>query len=466
MSRSSLLVPLIVGCAQFMQMLDATIITTALPAMAESLGSDPVRLNLAITTYLLSLAIFIPVSGWAADRFGARTVFASAIALFTLSSALCGAAHSLPELVAARILQGAGGALMVPVGRLLVLKTVPKSDLVQAMNTLSMPAMLGPVLGPPVGGLIVTYYSWRWIFYMNLPMGLIGIALVLWFIPNIREEVRRPLDWPGFLLAALAMAGCVFGFESIGRGLLPGWAVLSLLLAGAFGAVLLVRHSRRAAAPLVDLALLRLPTFSAGTVGGGLFRMTIGASPFLLALLLQVVFGLSALASGLITFTSALAAFIMRMTVHRLLHAFGFRRVLLVNGVVTVLFLCSYALFEPATPHFVIIAVLVTGGFFRSIHFSSLASLSFADVPKPAMSRANSFLQMSQQLAQSLGVGIAALTLHLSLAWNGRTQLAQTDVATAFVIVALISLPQLFYYWRLPHTAGSELSGRSAPAEA
>src|SRR6185312_4569135 len=208
MSRSSLLVPLIVGCAQFMQMLDATIITTALPAMAQSLGSDPVRLNSAITTYLLSLAIFIPVSGWAADRFGARTVFASAIALFTLSSLMCGGAQSLPELVAARILQGAGGALMVPVGRLLVLKTVPKSDLVQAMNTLSMPAMLGPVLGPPVGGLIVTYGSWRWIFLMNLPMGILGIALVLWFIPNIREEAQRPLDWPGFLLAALAMAGC------------------------------------------------------------------------------------------------------------------------------------------------------------------------------------------------------------------------------------------------------------------
>jgi EmrB/QacA subfamily drug resistance transporter len=465
MPRSPLLVPLIVGCAQFMQMLDATIITTALPAMADSLGSDPIRLNLAITTYLLSLAIFIPASGWAADRFGARTVFASAIALFTVSSVLCGAAQSLPELVAARILQGAGAALMVPVGRLLVLKTVAKSDLVQAMNTLSMPAMLGPVLGPPVGGLIVTYASWRWIFLMNLPMGLIGIALVLAFIPNIREEARRPLDWPGFLLAALAMAGCVFGFESIGRGLLPDWAVLGLLLAGGLGTLLLIRHSRRASAPLVDLGLLRLPTFAAGTIGGGLFRMTIGASPFLLALLLQIVFGLSPLASGLITFTSALAAFVMRMTVHHLLRAFGFRRVLLVNGVVTVLFLCSYALFQSSTPHAVIIAVLISGGFFRSVHFSSLASLSFADVPKPAMSRANSFLQMSQQLAQSLGVGLAALTLHVSLAWNGRAQLAQSDVATAFIIVAAISLLQLLFYWRLPHTAGSELSGRSAPVE-
>ena len=215
------LAPMIVGCALFMEMLDSTVISTALPVMAKSLGEDPIKLNLAITSYLLSLAVFIPISGWMADRFGARTVFRAAIVIFTIGSILCGVSQSLPQLVAARIAQGFGGAMMVPVGRLIVLKTVAKSELVTAMSYLTVPAVLGPVVGPPIGGFIVTYYSWRWIFFINVPIGAIGITLITWYIPNIREDAVVPLDWRGFLLTGLGLAGLVFGFESIGRGVLP-----------------------------------------------------------------------------------------------------------------------------------------------------------------------------------------------------------------------------------------------------
>src|SRR5262250_1327551 len=219
-------IPLIVGCSLFMQTLDSTVIAVALPAIARSMHEDPIRLNLAITSYLLSLAVFIPISGWMADRFGARTVFRTAIVIFTTGSVLCGLSQSLPELVAARVLQGFGGAMMVPVGRLIVLKTVAKSELVTAMSYLTVPAVLGPVVGPPVGGFIVTYYSWRWIFFINVPIGAIGITLVSWYIPNIREEYVFPFDLRGFLLTGFGLAGLVSGFESIGRGVIPASIIM------------------------------------------------------------------------------------------------------------------------------------------------------------------------------------------------------------------------------------------------
>src|SRR5271170_3360873 len=259
MTAMEFLAPMIVGCALFMEMLDSTVISTALPAMAKSLGEDPIKLNLAITSYLLSLAVFIPISGWMADRFGARTIFRNAIIIFTFGSVLCGCSHSLPQLVASRILQGFGGAMMVPVGRLIVLKTIPKSELVTAMSYLTVPAVLGPVVGPPVGGFIVTYYSWRWIFFINVPIGMIGITLVMWYIPNIKEDVTFPLDFRGFLLTGLGLAGLVFGFESIGRGIIPPAAVAALLCGGALCIFLYWVHAQRHPNPIIDLALIKIP---------------------------------------------------------------------------------------------------------------------------------------------------------------------------------------------------------------
>jgi len=459
------LAPMIVGCALFMEMLDATVISTALPAMAKSLGEDPIKLNLAITSYLLSLAVFIPISGWMADRFGARTVFRTAIVIFTTGSVFCGLSQSLPELVAARILQGFGGAMMVPVGRLIVLKTVARADLVTAMSYLTVPAVLGPVVGPPVGGFIVTYYSWRWIFFINVPIGLIGITLVTLYIPNIREDEVFPLDLRGFLLTGLGLAGLISGFESIGRGVIPASMIMCVMAAGGVCMALYILHAQRIDYPIVDLGLMKIPTFSAATLGGGLFRMGIGALPFLLVMLLQVVFGLSPFASGLLTFTSAAGALFMKATATPIIRRLGFRTVLIANGVLSAFIMMSYALFRPTTPHFVIVLALLSGGFFRSLQFTALGTLAYADVPNALMSGASTLSSMAQQLFLSLGVALGAILLHLSLGARSASHLATHDFTPAFVVMGVLALMSSVLFIPLEYHAGDEVSGHQRGVE-
>jgi EmrB/QacA subfamily drug resistance transporter len=459
------IVPMIVACALFMQNLDSTVIATALPAIARSLQEDPLRLNLAITSYLLSLAIFIPLSGWMADRYGARRVFCSAIAVFTLGSAGCGLAHNLPELIAARIVHGMGGAMMVPVGRLVLLRTVPKSELVRALAFLSLPALLGPVMGPPLGGFIVTYSTWRWIFYINLPVGILGIALGWLYISKAAEQAPGPLDVRGFVLAGLGLAGLTFGMEAVGRGALPVTVVGGLIVGGAICAALYLLHARNASYPIIDLALLRIPTFFASIVGGSLFRIGVGALPFLLPMMLQVGFGLNALGSGLITFASAAGAMTMRLSATPVIRRFGFRRVLIGNSVVASLFLFGYAWFSPSTPHSMIFMALLIGGFFRSLQFTSVNTIAYADVTPALMSRATSFASMMQQLSVSFGVGIAALMLHITLTLRGGHPLAAADFPYTFAAVGLISISSVFLFIPLAPEAGAEVSGhRGAPA--
>ncbi len=453
------MVPLIVGCALFMQTLDSTVIATALPMIARSMHEDPIKLNLAITSYLLSLAVFIPLSGWVADRFGSRTVFRAAIVIFTIGSVFCGLSRSLPELVAARILQGFGGAMLMPVGRLLVLRSVPKSGLVQAMSYLTVPAVLGPVVGPPVGGFIVTYYSWRWIFFINVPIGLLGVLLVTRFIQNIREEDVSPLDLRGFVLTGLGLAGVVFGFEALGRGVLPVSIVMTVMAGGGLCMGLYLLHARRTSYPIVDLGLMRIPTFAAATAGGGFFRMGIGALPFLLAMLLQLVFGLSPFASGLLTFASAAGALTMKITAPPIIRRFGFRSVLIGNGAISAFIMMSYALFRPSTPHFMIILALLAGGFFRSLQFTALGTLAYADVPMASMSNASSLASMAQQLFLSLGVGFAALLLHLSLGGRAVGTLSAHDFTAAFVVTGVLALLSALLFVPLERYAGAEVSG-------
>jgi EmrB/QacA subfamily drug resistance transporter len=454
------IVPLIVACALFMENLDSTVIATALPAIAKSLHEDPLRLNVAITSYLLSLAIFIPLSGWMADRFGGRTVLRAAILVFTMGSVCCGFANSLPEFVAARIFQGVGGAMMVPVGRFVMLRSVAKSDLVRAMSYLAVPALIGPVIGPPLGGFIVTYQSWRWIFFINVPIGLLGILLVTLFIDNLREEAVRPLDLPGFLLTGVGLAGLVFGFENVGRGALSGSLVLALLMVGVLCIAVYVWHARHTAFPIVDLSLLRIPTFGAAQFGGSLFRIGVGALPFLLPMLFQLGFGLTPFGSGLLTFASAAGAMMMKMSASTIIRSFGFRQVLVGNAVISSAFLMSFALFRPTTPHLVILAVLLASGFFRSLEFTSVNTLSYADVPPALMSRATSFASMVQQLSMSIGVGIGALILHVTLVLRGGMTLSSSDFIPAFLIVGIISFSSVVQFLRLPPEAGVELSGR------
>jgi len=466
--RPRYLVPMIVACALFMENMDATVIATALPTIARGFGESPLKLNLAITCYLLSLGIFLPLSGWLADRFGARTVFSSAIVVFTFGSIACSSVESLPQMVLARILQGMGGAMMVPVGRLVVLRTIPKSELVSAMAYLTVPALMGPVIGPPLGGFIVTYFSWRWIFLINIPIGVLGLLLSLRFVPNVREPREEPLDGLGFAISSIGLAGTMFGFENVGRGILSNEAVTGLIAAGIVFLGLYAWHSQRTAAPILDVALLGIRTFRASVLGGFVFRIGIGALPFLTPLMLQLGFGLSPFASGMITFAGAAGAMTMKLTAAPILRALGFRTVLLLNTVVCAVSISGYGFFRPSTPHALIIGILLVGGFFRSLQFTSLNTLAYADIAAGLMSRATTLSSVGQQLSLSFGVGLGALLLHLTLAIRGREELGASDFSPAYFAIAGISLLSLFFFARLPRDAGAEISGRreAAPAEA
>ena len=457
-----ILVPLIIGCSFFMQTLDSMVIATALPMMARSLHEDPIRLNLAITSYLLSLAMFVPISGWIADRFGARSVFRSAIVWFTIGSALCGLSQSLPELVVARILQGFGGAMMMPVGRLIILKTTRKADYVQVMSYMTVPAMLGPIVGPPLGGFIVTYYSWRWIFFINLPICVIGIVLVTLFVPNVREQGARRLDLIGFVLTGIGLAGVVFGLESLGRGVLPTTVVVGMMITGTVCSVLYILHARRISYPILDLNLFRIRTFAAASItAGGLYRIGLGGLSFLMALMLQLGLGMSPFAAGLFILASAAGSITMRFTINRIIRRFGFRSVMVVNGVICALSVAACALFTRSTPHAVILLVMFEGGFFQSLQFTSLNALAYADIPSAAMSSASSLASMSQQLFNGLGVIVAAQVLHITLALHGRTVLTRPDISPAFLIAGTLALLSALWFLPLEHHAGAEVSGHA-----
>ncbi len=456
-------VTLIVAVALFMETMDSTVIATSLPAIAADLGEDPIALKLALTSYLLSLAVFIPVSGWMADRYGARTIFRAAIVVFTLGSALCGFAQSLPDFVLFRIVQGMGGAMMVPVGRLVILRSVPKAELISALAWLTIPALMGPVLGPPLGGFITTVFSWRWIFWINIPIGILGVILATRYIANLREEAVPPLDIKGFFLSGIGLAGVAFGFTTIGQGLFPPAVVLGLLAIGIVGCFLYVRHAKRAAAPLLDLNLLKIDTFFASVVGGFLFRIGIGAVPFLLPLLFQLGFGLTALQSGLLTFATAVGAVAMKTTAAPILRRFGFKRVLVWNAVVAAGFTAAAALFTSATPHVVILAVLLVGGFFKSLQFTAVNSIAYADIDEKSMSKATSFAGVAQPLSMSAGVATGALVLEVERIGRATHEVLASDFPAAFILVALVAASSALIFARLPKEAGSNLATRARP---
>ncbi len=454
------LLPIIIGSAMFMATLTATVISNALPSMARDFGESPLTLNMAITVYLLTNACFLPVSGWAADRFGARTVFVSAMVLYVFSSVLCGFSQELWHLVGARALQGVAGAMMMPVGRLVLLKSVAKSDLVRAMSYLTMPSMLGPVIGPPIGGFIVTHWHWSWIFFINVPVGMVAIALVMTFIPNIKEETKTALDWKGCVLTGLGLAGLIFGFENIGRGFIPGWMVAALLLSGAAAMITYIWHEKHSKHPMLDLSLFKITSFQTSLVGGMFPRLMIGATPFLLALLLQVGFGMTAFAAGMLTFASAAGALLMKITAQPIIRTFGFKAVLIGNAFIVAGTFMAYAFFTEATPHALMIFILLTGGFFRSLGFTALQSLTFADISQERMSRASVMMSMSQPLAQSIGIGAAAMMVHVFSVMNGDGETIQAhSIAPAFLILGAISLIALFWYIPLPKDIAQEVSG-------
>lgn len=456
------LVPLIIAAALFMENLDSTVLSTSLPAIAVDIGSDPISLKLALTSYLLSLAIFIPASGWMADRFGARLIFRLAIAVFMLGSILSGLSQTIEQIVMSRIVQGVGGAMMVPVGRLVLLRTVPKSEMVGSLAWLTIPALIGPVMGPPLGGFITTYFHWRWIFWINIPIGVIGLILATLYIPDIKGEKNVKFDSVGFVLSGLGLATVVTAATAIGLDVLPITATLAILAGGILMLVAYVIHARHTKAPILDLKLLRIPTFRASVIGGSMFRIGVGAQPFLLPLLFQVGFGLTAFQSGMLTFVSALGAMTMKASAAPILRWFGFKTVMLVNAFISSAFVFAPAWFTFDTPHGVILTLLLLGGFFRSLQFTAVNALGYSDIDQRRMSHATSFISVMQQVSLSVGVSIGALTLEGAMTARGGTTLAPEDFTWAFIVVAAVSAMAFIAFLRLPENAGAEVSGHKS----
>lgn len=452
---------LLVAGAFFMEFLDGTVIATALPDMARDFGVTAVELNIGISAYLITLAVLIPASGWIADRFGARAIFTLALAIFTLASVFCGLSTEVHIFVAMRILQGVGGALMVPVGRLAVLRTTPKHQLIKAIATLTWPALVAPIIGPPLGGFITRYASWHWIFFINVPLGLAAIILSLRIIPDIRETERRSFDLSGFITTSVAMVSLVTAMERLGDRQPQIWPTLALAALG-FGCLLYsIRHFRRAAAPMVRLDALQVPTFRVTMYGGSLFRASISAVPFLLPLLFQVGFGMDPFHSGLLVLAVFVGILTIKPATTPLIRWLGFRRLLLINGALNVCSLLACALLTPQTPVWAIMLILYLGGVFRSIQFTGVSTLAFADVPAAQMSDANTLFSTASQLAVGLGITLGAIGIRLGEQvgdWLHLTELPGISFRLSFVFIALICLVGMIDSLHLAKTAGSSVS--------
>lgn len=462
--RLSPFVPLIIGSALLMQGIDGTAITVALPSMAKALGTSVLAMNIAISAYLLSIAIFIPASAWAADRFGARTTFCYAIAIFVASSLLCGLSRSLPELVVARVIQGLGGALMIPVGRLVLLRSVPRSDYVRAISLFTVPALIGPVMGAPLGGLIVEIASWHWIFFINIPLGLIGIAATLRHVPEVHGTEPERFDLRGFLCVAAGLSCITVALAGIGHGL-SGATVLALSAASVAAFLLYRFHAQRTAGPVIDLHLMKTRSFRIVVQYGTLWRAAMAGLPILIALLLQLGFGLGPLATGMIVFTSAAGALLMKASAGAILNRFGFRQVMTANALLTAGFAAMYGLFDRNTSHILLIAALFAGGYFRSLQYTSLGTLAFADLPDHALGRASAFASMSQEMAQSIGTSLAILLIQGAMILFGTSHPGQHEIQFAFFAMGAIGCLSALGFRTLDEEDGAAIRVPAAASE-
>lgn len=455
------LIALIVAGAFFMEILDATIIAPAIPEIAASFGTTAVAVSTGISSYLITVAIFIPASAWLSDRFGARNVFACAIALFTVASVLCGYSQNLEQFAAARILQGIGGAMMSPVGRIEVLRRTDKAQLLRTIAFLTWPGLSAFVVGPPLGGLLTTYLSWRWIFFINVPIGLIGIALVLTFFHKASDAPRRRFDGIGFVLNGGALASLIYGIETISRNEPLILTAIFLTLGLTLG-YLAIRHAKRTPSPLLTLIPFKTPSFAVGTLwGGGFFRLAASGTAFVLPVMFQVGFGMSAFAAGLLVSSYLAGDLGIKVVANRIVRAFGFRNVLIGGSLVVAAVSSPLLLIGPETPLWITVIILVLVGASRSVQFTALNSLIFADLPPDQVSSASALNSMSHQVSSGIGVGLAAVVLAMSSQFRGGggAVLTMTDFRIALGFAIALALMALLSYRSMSHDTGSHVTG-------
>ena len=454
--NSSRIAATVVAVAFFMEGLDSSIISTSLPQMATSFGVSPPQMSAAITSYLVSLAIFIPISGWVADRFGARKVFCAAIVSFTVGSVLCGLSNSLWALVISRIVQGFGGAMMTPVGRLILTRIFPKNELMRAMSYFMLPGTLGPAVGPLVGGFITTYFSWHWNFFINVPLGCIGIAFAIRFIPDIRMPPPAAFDVAGFIIIAAGLGTAQIAVENLGRHTLsPTTEVILIAVAGML-LIAYVGYAMRRPHPVLDLRMFRSRTFSIAVLAGSTIRAGQATVPFLLPLLLQVGFGLDPLHSGFLTFFNTAGKMSMRAWVSTLLRKFGFRAVFLAGVGVSSTLVAGIALFDATTPHILIGLYLFCFGVLRSAQMIGMGALAYSEVPQEQMSKATSIFALAQRFSQSIGVGVSASLL---AALSNGGAITVTDFRIVFIAIGLLIASSAIGLQRLKPSDGWQVSG-------
>jgi EmrB/QacA subfamily drug resistance transporter len=456
------LLPWLVAMAFFMESLDTTILNTAVPAIAQALGVVPLSMKSVLASYTLSLAVFIPVSGWAADRFGTRRVFASAIGIFTLGSLLCGLCSNIHLLVCCRILQGCGGAMMVPVGRLTLVRTFPKSELIRTMTFVTIPALVGPMLGPFLGGLIVGYFPWRVIFFVNIPIGLLGLYMVYRHLPNFREENTPPLDFIGMVLfgsgiSLLSYVLEVFGEHTLSSREVFGLLGLAILLISSYG-----WHAVHTEHPLLRLALIRIRTFRAAVVGGFVTRIGIGGLPFLFPLLYQIGLGFTPIQSGLLMMPQAVAAMFLKLTVRKILTRFGYRFILISNTVLLGLFILLFATIGANTPVWLVVFQLFLYGFFASLQYSSMNTLVYADVTEEEASGASTIASTLQQMSISFGVASASLVTAFFIPdrFNSDAKEMIHGIHHAFLVLGGMTILSSLVFWELKTGDGSSVAGK------
>ncbi len=443
------LLVLLVSIGFFMQGLDTTIVNTAIPAMARSLGEDPLQMHSVVVAYVLSVAACIPLSGWLADRFGVRNTYFSAIIIFTLASLGCGMANSLNELLFYRVIQGIGGALLLPVGRLAMLKVIPRTQFLSAMSLMSLAGLMGPLIGPTLGGWMVEVASWHWIFLINIPMGLLGVLITFKAMPNVTEPSVQRFDFWGFILLVVAMVGLSLGIENFASPHLPLWWSLSLIFAGLAACTIYAFHAHTHANALFRSKLFKNRIYAIGIVGNFFARLGGNAMPFLIPLMLQVAFGFEPFITGLLMIPTVLGSLASKPIIRQIIQRFGYRKVLLVNTFLVGACICSFALSTAETPTWLRALHFFIFGILNSLQFVSMNTLTLKDLPQQDASSGNSFLSMIMMVSMSIGVALAGTLVNLFTAYYGADQVVSA-FHTTLILLGCINLITAAIFWQIP----------------